>query len=199
MNPFSVKQTMIKGITLALPLAMVLYVLIKIVGMLEKMIGPLAKKAGVANILGDITITVIDILLLLLLVFLLGLLMQLAFVASFRTYIQDWIIKLVPSLNHLNLIAAEQLDIEKSVTTWRPVLVEKEGHFSPAFIIEESEEWLTLVYVKPPLTDPEIMLIIKKNEVNCKEITMKQMMQFNKQFGKGYLSLIDGGKGNTTT
>jgi hypothetical protein len=192
MGSFSFRQTLIRGITLALPLALVLYVLIRVAGMMEKMIGPIAKKAGIDKILGEVTLTVITILCLVILIFGFGLLMQFAFISSFRVYLQEWILKLVPSLNHLKLIAAEKLDIEDAPNTWKPVLIEKDDQFSPAFIIEETNEWITLIYVKPPSTETHNMVIAKKSSVHYKEITMKQMIQFNKQFGKGYIKLVEG-------
>jgi len=193
MKSFSFKQTIFNGIALALPVSVFLYVLFKFLGIFEKFIGPIAKKAGVDSIFGGITIVILSILCMLVLAFLLGLLMWLPFVSKWRLFLQDWIIRLVPSLNHLRLIVAEKLDMENATNQWKPVLLEKGETFVPAYIIEETGEWITLVYVKFPTTEPGSMLITKKSSVKYQEITMKQMKQFNRQFGKGYISLIEGG------
>jgi hypothetical protein len=185
---------MIRGIALALPLAVVFYVLLRLIGILEKVITPVARKAGITTLLGDATITIIAILCICILVFLFGLLMQLAFIAAFRVYLQDWIIKLIPSLNQLKLIAAEQLEVDNAINLWKPVLLKNEDHFTPAFIIEETKEWITYVSVKPPSTKPDELFITKKELVQYREISMKQMIQGNKQFGKGYLTVIENSK-----
>lgn len=192
MKSFSFKHTIFRGIALALPVFVLLYVLIRLFGIFEKFIGPVAKKLEVESIFGAITMAVFFIFCILVLAFLLGLLMLLPFVSRMRYFLQDWIIKLIPSLNHLKLIAAEKLDIEDATNQWKPVLLENGDTFAPAYIIEETTEWITLVYTKFPGTDPGSMLITKRSNVKYQEITMKQMSQFNRQFGRGYLSLIEG-------
>jgi hypothetical protein len=188
MRSFSFRQTMVKGVMLALPLAIVFYVLVRVIGILEKLLSPLAKKAGISNIFGDITLTVIAIASLLILIFLFGLMMKLAFIANFRLYIQDVILKMVPSLNHLKLIAAEKLDIDDAVDFWKPILLADGDQFIPAYIVEESSEWMVILSIKPPSAEPDNIRIIKRSSVRYKEITMKQMMQCVKQFGKGFVN-----------
>ena len=190
MANFSFRQTIGRGIALALPLGIVLYVLIKFIGIFEKAIAPLVKKFGIESIFGEITVTIFALLVILVIMFLLGLLMQISFVRSARMYVEGWILKFVPSLNHLKLMAVEKMDLENATTNWKPILLLRAEQYLPAFIIEENNVWITLALAKAPSTEPKDMLIVKKDSISYKEITMKQMKDFNKQFGKGYLSVI---------
>jgi len=191
MAKFSVKRTIGRGIALALPLGIVFYVLIKFIEIFEKAIAPLVKKFGVDTIFGGITVTVFAILAILVITFLLGLLMQLSFVSKIRKHIEELILKFFPAFNHLKLMAAEKFDLENATHNWKPVLVLKGEQYLPAYLIEENQEWITLALTKPPSTEPRDMLIIKKNLISYKEITLKQMDDYNKHFGKGYLSLTN--------
>lgn len=190
MANFSLKQTIGRGIALALPLAILIYVFYKFLKIFEKILTPLAKKFEVDNMLGELTLTFFAVIVILLIVFLLGLLMQIDIVANIRKSVEAMILKFVPSLNHLKLMAAEKLDMENAVTQWKPVLYLKGDQYAPAYLIEENAEWITLASVKSPTTEPGSMMIFKKSSITCKEITMKQMGDYNKAFGKGYLDLI---------
>lgn len=190
MEKFSLKQTLGRGIALALPLAVVVYVLYRFIKIFEKILGPIAKKFGVDTILGEITLTFFSILALLAIAFLLGMLMRIPLIFEMRKHVEGWILKFIPSLNHLKLMAAEKLDLDNASTHWKPILYLKGDQYAPGYLIEENGEWVTLATVKSPTTEPGSMMIIKKSSVTYQEITMKQMAVFNKAFGKGYLSII---------
>ncbi len=191
MAKFSLKQTIGRGIALALPLAVVVYVLYRFIKIFEKILAPIAKKTGVDSILGEITLTFFAILVLFALAFFLGLLMRIPIVAELRKHVEGWILKFIPSLNHLKMMAAEKLDLENAVTQWKPIMYLKGDQYAPAYLIEENAEWITLASVKSPTTEPGGMMILKKSSItHYKEITMKQMADFNKAFGKGYLTII---------
>jgi hypothetical protein len=191
MTSFSIKKTIINGIALALPLGIVFYVLTRFIEIFEKLIAPIAQKIGIENFFGKITLTVLAIAVIIIITFLLGLLMQFSFVKKNRRYLEEWILKLVPSLNQLKLMAEEKLDIENTTSNWKPVLLKNGEQYLPAYIIEENEEWITMAKIKIPTIDPGDLLITKKSAITYTEITMKELRQFNKQFGRGYISFIE--------
>ena len=191
MAAFSLKRIIGRGIALAIPLSIVIYVVYKFLKIFEKALAPVANKFGVDHVLGELTLTFLAVLAILAIVFILGLLMQIDIIADLRKHVEGWILKFIPSLNHLKLMAVEKLDMENAATLWKPVLLLKGDQYMPAFIIEEKGEWITLALAKAPGTEPKDMLITKKSAVSYKEISMKQMHEFNKQFGRGYLSLIN--------
>ena len=190
MASFSIKKTIINGIALALPLGVVFYVLTRFIEIFEKLIAPIAQKIGIENFFGKITLTVLAVAVIIIITFLLGLLMQFSFVKKNRRYLEEWILKLVPSLNQLKLMAEEKLDIENTTSNWKPVLLKNGEQYLPAYIIEENEEWITMAKIKIPTIEPGDLLITKKSAITYTEITMKELRQFNKQFGKGYISFI---------
>ncbi|HRI22584.1 MAG TPA: hypothetical protein PLA68_16600 [Panacibacter sp.] len=190
MNKLSFKKIFARGCALAIPLCIVAYVIIKLVDAFEKIINPVATKLGIEKIFGEITLTVMALLLLMVLMFLLGLLMQFSIVAGFTKNLQDVILKFIPSLNHLKTMAAEKLDFDNTLNTWKPVLLFYENRYSPAFIIEENEHLITFFLTKGTSLNEGEILITDKNETVFLEITSKQMHQCSKQYGKGYLSLI---------
>jgi hypothetical protein len=190
MKKFSFKRTFARGLMLAVPIGIIAYVFLRFVKLFEKLAEPLAKKFGMEKILGELTLTILAVAGILILVFLLGLLMEIAFIARIGKDVDALMVKLFPSLNHLKLVAAEKLDAEGAVQNWRPVLLQRGNTRMPAYVIEESGDWVTLGLVKGYGTDPGEMLIIKRTEVSYKDITISEMKRFNKQFGKGYLSMV---------
>lgn len=175
---------------MAVPVGIVVYLFLHFVSVFEKKIAPIAQKFGIEHIWGELTLTVLAIVVLLLFVFLLGLLMQLPIVASFRNSVEEIILKVFPSLNHLKLMAAEKLNAENATSKWKPALIKRNEQYSPAYIIEESAEWITYVPVKVPTTEPGDMVLVRAGSISYQEITMKQLVDCNKQFGKGYQSLL---------
>jgi hypothetical protein len=193
MSTFSLKKTIFNGITLAIPLGIILYVLMRIMGVLKKAITPIAEKIGIERLFGEITLTILVVFVILILIFVCGLLMRLPIIKGFRSYIEGLIIRVVPSLNHLKLIAAEKLDVQSETLQWKPILLwrKNEEEYVSAYLIEETNDWIIIAITNMPSTEPGQVLITKKSVVVYKEITMTEMQEHNKLFGKGYLSLID--------
>lgn len=190
MANFSFKKTIIKGIALGAPLGIAVYILLRFIKIFEKIIAPFAKKFEVETIFGEITLSILAVLFMVVLAFLLGLLMQFPFVANIRRKIEAVILNMFPSLNRLKLMATEKLDIENAANKWRPVLLQKGKEYLPAFIIDEAGDWVTFAKVKAPSTEPGDIVVTNRSEVSYTEISMEEMKKFNKQFGKGYISLI---------
>ena len=88
------------------------------------------------------------------LAFLLGLLIQVKMIANLKGDVEAVVLKFIPSLNHLKLMAAERLNADDTVLNWKPVLVLKGDSCFPAYILEENDDWITLATVKLPNTDP---------------------------------------------
>jgi hypothetical protein len=190
MASLSVKKIVFQGIALALPLSIVMYVLFKFINIFEKLIGPVANKLGVDKFLGEITLTFFAVLAILLIVFVLGLLMNIPIIAKLRKEVEEVLLHFIPSLNHLKLMAAEKLDMDIEATQWKPIFLFKDDQCIPSFLIEENAEWIIVAITKAPTTKPDDMMILRKNKIQYREITMEQMHDLNKAFGKGYLDLI---------
>jgi uncharacterized membrane protein len=76
MNVSAIKKIFGKGLVLAIPFGVVVYVFIKLLGIFQKLVNPFAIRLGIERILSELTLTVFAVFLLLIFMFLLGLLMQ---------------------------------------------------------------------------------------------------------------------------
>ncbi len=185
------KTTLIRGLTLAVPLAIVGYVLVRVIQVIRKLITPIATKIGIHHVLGNATLSIITILLIILFIFGLGLLMQIRIVLRLRQRLENTILHFAPSLNYFKLMADDKLKVRDSQNEWKPVLVFSEEKYNAAFIVEETEEMLTLFVSKgTSLKDGEIMTVYKK-DVTIFPATYEELDKFSRAFGKGFISIIE--------
>ncbi len=158
------KTTLIRGLTLAVPLAIVGYVLIRVIQIIRKLITPIATKIGIHHVLGNATLSIITVLLIILFIFGLGLLMQIRIVLRLRQRLENTILHFAPSLNYFKLMADDKLKVTDSQNEWKPVLVFSEEKYNAAFIVEETEQLVTLFVSKgTSLKDGEIMTVYRKD------------------------------------
>ncbi len=185
------KKTFIRGLALAVPLAILFYVFFRALHIIEKFISPLVIKLGIRRILGGATLTVLALLLIVLVILLLGLLMKISIVSGIRQKMEDIILKFIPSLNYLRLMEADKLDPSHSQNTWKPVLLNSGGKFHAAFIVEETETMITLFVSKgTTLKEGEILTTYKK-DIAIIPASFDQLNKFSKAFGKGFISLVE--------
>lgn len=191
MNILSLKHLFGRGLVIAIPLGVILYIFLKIVAIFEKLVAPISEKIGIHKIFGELTLTVFAVFLIILLVLIMGLLMRLAYFERFGRSMEDVVFKIFPSLNQLKITAIEKLELENNTESWKPVLLFHEERFTPAFIIEQNEEMITLFVLKSVDISNGEFLITRKEAVQYQEITAKEIRQYTRQFGKGFLPLID--------
>jgi uncharacterized membrane protein len=190
------KTTLIRGLTLAVPLAIVVYVLIRMIQVIRKIITPFSTKIGIHRMLGNATLTILAVLLILIFIFLLGLLMQISFISETRQQLENTILKFVPSLNYLKLMAADKLEVQNSQNSWKPVLVFSEEKYSAAFIVEETETLVTLFVSKGTSLKEGEILTANKKDVQLFPATYEQLNKFSRGFGKGFISIIENKRTN---
>jgi uncharacterized membrane protein len=190
MKNTGLKTTLVRGLTLAVPVVVITYVFIRITGIFEKMIGPVAEKMGIDKIFGQLTLTIIALLIIILLILLLGLMMQIPVVANMGKETEAIVLKFIPSLNQLKVMAADKLNIENSQNAWKPVIVLLEQKYNGAFIIEESNDLITLFVSKGTSLQEGEIVTTQKKEVSITPVTYDELHKCSKAFGKGYISLI---------
>ena len=192
MSKFKFKTILGRGLALAVPLAIVLYVFLRVIEVFKKLIAPVAEKIGVDRVRGELVLTILAIALIILIIVLLGLLMQITVVATVRSQVENIILKFVPSLNQLKLMAADTLDLDTEENTWRPVLLytKEKAKYNPAFIVEEDEEMLTLfICLETNIRKGEI-LIVNKEKVSTIPISFTDLHKSTRAAGKGFLGII---------
>jgi uncharacterized membrane protein len=190
MNDFSLKKVFGKGLLIAIPLGVVVYIGLKIFEMLGKVIEPISKQFGAERIFGELTVTILVVFVLLMFVFILGLLMRVAIFASFGKNLEEIVFKFFPSLNQLKVTAAEKLDLETNTASWKPVLLFFENKYNAAFVIEKNDTFITLFVIKGIDISSGEILITKIQEVQIQEISSKELHQYTRQYGKGFLSML---------
>ena len=178
MSQFKFKTTLVRGLALGIPIAVILYVFIKILVIIEKLISPAAEAIGIQRLLGEVTLTILALSVIMLFVLLLGLLTRIRKVETIRTEMESLVLKFIPSLYQLKAMA---------------VILLHENKYSAAFIIEEDGDLITLLVSKTvTMSDTEI-LVTKKSEVKTIPVNYMDLQKCSKAFGKGFISLINSG------
>ncbi len=190
MYRLSLKKILSNGLALALPLGVILYVFIKIIVILEKLIGPISTRLGIDRILGELTLTILATFCLILIIMLLGLLMQLSATARLKDQVEDMLIAIVPSLGRIKSLASEKLSLEQSVKHWKPILLRHEEKFNPAYLIEKKKGLVTLYVILSHITSEGEFLIIAENEIQYAEISFDQLIRCTRSYGRGIIDLI---------
>ena len=190
MNRVNVRKSFAMGAIITVVLALIAVVLMKLYGIVEKLVTPLAKAFGVERIFGEITITFLVVLAILILMFVIGAISLLPSLSWFKNKLEDLLLKLYPPLSYVKVLADEKLHVDTERTNWKPVLALMDDQYWPAFIIEENEEWVTLSVLYVPNSDPMEILIARKDSTPLIHMTTEQMLHYNRSYGKGLLSLI---------
>jgi hypothetical protein len=191
------KKTFIHGLALAIPVAVVGYVFFKIIKIFEKIIDPVASKMGIERLLGALTLSVFAIFLLLMLIIMMGLLMKLAFFVSLKKELEDIALKIFPWLNQLKVLAADTPDMENVGTYWKPVMVNIEKNYYPAYLIDESQTLVSFFIVKGAKPLEGEMLTTEKTLVKYYPIENQDIRAISRQYGKGMIALVAKWEGHT--
>ena len=149
MSKTNFKQTFINGLFFALPLLGIVYLAIKILGMVETIISPAAEKLGVDRIIGEVTLVVFAIIILLIICWILGMLLQANLLRGVNKQIEEIAYKFIPQLDELKSLAADD-DDNTFESGWKTVLLEEGDSWTPAYITEGNEQWLTIFLPEAP-------------------------------------------------
>ena len=185
------KRVLASGLAIAIPLAVMIYVFVKFVVILERILSPVSNKLGIDHILGEVTLTFFATVALLIIILLLGLLMQLSFMHAFRSSVEDTALWLFPSIARIKTMTADRLSHEYATNSWKPIVAYVEGKFSPAFIVDESPNILTLNVMLTNSPSGGELLIVNRADIQYVEIPADQMMRCLRNFGKGFNTIIE--------
>jgi hypothetical protein len=184
------KTNLAMGLFLTLVIGVIAYILIKVDGILKKIITPIAHKLQMENIFGELTITILAILSIVILIFVLGFISELPSFSRYKEKMEEFFLKIYPPLSYLKVMADEKLHIERVKADWKPVLALIDNRYLPSFVVEENEEWVTLSVLYVPKSDPMEILIVRKDATQLIPMTTAQMLHNNRLYGMGHLSLI---------
>jgi hypothetical protein len=183
-------------LALAIPIAIITYVFIRIIGVIELLIKPIATKFGIDKFFGELTLSLIAVFLILICITFLGYLMRIAAVSKIQKEIESVILNILPSLNYLKVMENDFVKLENNQNAWSPVLLFNENKYCPAFIIEEDDNLITLFICKGTGLKEGEILTTYKEEVKLIPTTITELFKCSKDYGKGYLGIIKNAKMN---
>jgi hypothetical protein len=190
MKATKIRATFAIGLVITLVLAVISYILFRLGGVFKPVIVPIAHKLGMQNDLGEIAITLLAMAAMLILIFVLGSIALLPSVSVYKDQFERVLLKIYPPLSYLKTMEEEKLKVNTERAGWKPVLALMYDQYWPAFIVEENEEWVTLSVLYVPNSDPMEVVIARKADTPMIPMTTKQMLHYNRAYGKGHLSLI---------
>jgi len=141
MNLTNLKRTFVIGMIVTLVLEIIVYYLIKVVGVFENLIAPITHRLGMENVFGKITITFLAILTIIILAFILGSIYILPSVSRYKDKLENFLFNLYPLLNYFKVMTDEKFQVDSVRENWKSVLALIDDQYMPAFIIEENDEW----------------------------------------------------------
>jgi len=185
------RKTFVNGMALAVPLGIVLFIFGKLVGYVANVIHPLADRLGISHVLGRLTLTILAILLILALVLVLGMLMRFALIASIRDWMEDMILKIIPSLRHLKMLASETADFGNAQNKWIPAFIFIEDRYTPGYVVEQNDELVTFFALANGDWGEGEIVVTSKENLKILPVDAFELNASTRLFGKGYLKMID--------
>ena len=188
MKKFDFRKTFINGLFLALPVLAILYLGFRILLIIEKMIAPFAEKVGVQHLFGELTLTVFALVFLLILFFFLGVLLHINVLRNLNTQVESIAYKLVPQLYKLKSLTTDG-DENAFRSGWKPVLLQEDDGWVPAYITEENEKWISVFLPESPDGSSGPIKMLKSETALYKTIDGLKLHAIIHQYGKGMIEL----------
>jgi uncharacterized membrane protein len=179
------------GIALGLTLAVLGYILFKVIEEVRKVIAPIAEKLGIDRFLGGLTLTILALFVIFILVIILGYMMRLSVVSHFRDQLETVLLRFFPFLNRIKAMVADEIHRENATNSWMPVVLQKGGEFIMAFKIEESEHVGVFFCIKGNSPSDGETKTFKKEEYRYVHMDSIVFMQMIRAYGIGLSSFIE--------
>jgi uncharacterized membrane protein len=190
MKRINLKQTFINGLFLALPLLAILYFGLKVVGIIEKIISPLANRVGIQHLLGELTLTIFALVILLMIFFILGILLHINVLRDINKQIEAVAYKLVPKLYKVKAFALSD-DDDAFTKGWETVLLKDGDSWVPAYITEKSGEWISVFMPESPDGKSGQVKLIEAATTEYKFIDGMKLRSIIHHYGSGMIESVN--------
>jgi uncharacterized membrane protein len=181
-----IKNTLIGGVLLLVPLSIVLFILYKVFNIFYQLAIQLHDYIPIESIKGVILINLIAVLLILLLCFSFGLIARINKVKIFKDFLEERVLMQIPGYIFFKTYT-KGLDetIEKS-SELDPVLVEFDDNYQLGFLIEEVKNGLSTVYL-PGAPNPwsGSVIYVDNERIRQLDISARKAINHLQQTGKG--------------
>ncbi len=186
-----IKDTLVGGILLMVPLVFFLVVAKKALSLLGKMLQPVAHNMEGREIGGVALELLVTIFLLLLLCFLAGLFMKTATARRLKQFLENNVLIYVPGYSFVQALSADKLD-GSNTANWRPAVFEADDNLSICFITDETPTHYSLFVPGAPTPSSGSVVVRRREEVRELDISFSDVTMIMKQFGKGAAAVISG-------
>ena len=185
------KKVLGDGIVLSVPIGIVIYLIIRLLGIMENYIRPITEKLGIHTLFGGLTLTIISLFIMFLFILLMGFMMQFSNVSRIRDSLENIILRFIPSLNYVKTLIADMIDREHATPGWQSVVLKLHDTHCFAFLVEETDDTGVFFHLKGTNLSSGETIILQKGSYHYHQIDTEKMRKCLKHFGKGASKLIN--------
>lgn len=178
-----IKDTIITGIVLFLPIFILLYIFKKIYSTLYKSGHKLTEIIGLDNAGDKKWVPFVTLFLVVLIFFICGLLVRFAKVTKMKEWIENNVLLYIPTYSKYKAKMTAKLQPEEDVRP--PILVEINGAWKPGFLIKNNGDKTTVFLPTTPDIDYGEVWIVETKRVTMLEMTTKELKTSLLLSGKG--------------
>ena len=182
------KRTLSGIILFLIPLAVLLIVLGKAIGIVQKLIEPLKKHLPADRVLGVGIITIISIFLILLLCFLAGVLSERKRIKSIITKIEDNVLIFIPGYSLLK--AQGNNVIQETDHKWQSVLLEEDDTWKIGVAVEQQDGYCTVFFPEPPDAKTGETKVIHESKLKKLDMPVNKLMMIIRKYGQGAAAIL---------
>jgi len=185
-----IRITIAGGLLFMLPVAAIILIVLKAVGLLHRFSKPLAEKLPFTHVGGIAIVTIINLILLLLICFLAGLFMRTKFAQRIKKWLEDHVLVYIPGYSYLQAVSAEMLRNDET-ESWKPASIFVDDNEVICFVIDETENYCSVFLPSAPSPSSGSICVRKKSLITYLPITVVEAKLMIKQFGKGSAITIE--------
>jgi uncharacterized membrane protein len=167
-----IKETIIAGIVLFLPIFIVLTIFKKVYSSLYKTGNKLTEILGLDNAGDKKWVPFVTLFLVGVLLFVCGLMLRFAMVTKMKEWIENNILLYIPTYSKYKAKMMAKLQPEEDVR--EPILVELNGAWKPGFLIHTENEKSTVFVPTTPDIDYGEVWIVESNKISKVDMTPKE-------------------------
>jgi len=178
-----IKDTVISGIVLFLPIFIVVSIFVKVYSTLYKTGHKLTQILGLDNAGDKKWVPFVTLFLVVLVFFICGLLARFAMIGKMKEWIENNVLLYIPTYSKYKAKMTAKLQPEEDERP--PVLVELNGAWKPGFLIKNNDDKSTVFLPTTPDIDYGEVWIVESAKVTTLEMTTKEFKTSLLLSGKG--------------
>jgi uncharacterized membrane protein len=178
-----IKTTLIGGLFFIVPIVLLLYIFIKIIDVLRKLVAPIANKIDISFLGGETTARVIALILLFILCFIAGLLAKTKKANALKNWAENNILSNIPGYSLLKGMSETAAGLESN-NLKEVVLVDIEEVWQIGFLMERIDDNLNAVFI-PGALNPMSgdVVLVKWDRLKILDISGVDAMKIYRKLG----------------